>query len=69
VLAPGGIIVVAANTVQSRPEGVEKHIREAAKTTGRRLRFLDSFGLPADFPTQMIQPLSRYLKVFFLWAE
>lgn len=69
VLAPGGIAVVAANTVQSRPEGVEKHIREAAKATGRRLRFLDSFGLPADFPTQMIQPLSRYLKVFFLWAE
>jgi 23S rRNA (cytosine1962-C5)-methyltransferase len=69
VLAPGGIIVVAANTVQSRPEGLEKHIRDAAKATGRRLRFLDSFGLPADFPTQMIQPLSRYLKVFFLWAE
>jgi len=69
VLAPGGVIVVAANTVQSRPEGVEKQIREAAKATGRRLRLLDAFGLPADFPTQMIHPLSRYLKVFFLWAE
>lgn len=69
VLAPGGIIIVAANTVQSRPEGVEKHIKEAAKATGRRLRLLDSFGLPADFPTQMIHPLARNLKVFFLWAE
>jgi 23S rRNA (cytosine1962-C5)-methyltransferase len=69
VLAPGGVIVVAANTVQSRPEGVEKHVREAAKATGRRLRLLDAFGLPADFPTQMIHPLGRYLKVFFLWAE
>ena len=69
VLAPGGVIVVAANTVQSRPEGVEKHIKEAAKATGRRLRLLDSFGLPADFPTQMIHPLGRYLKVFFLLSE
>jgi 23S rRNA (cytosine1962-C5)-methyltransferase len=69
VLAPGGVLVVAANTLQSRPEGVEKQIREAARQVGRRLRLVDSFGLPADFPTQMIHPESRYLKVFVLWSE
>jgi 23S rRNA (cytosine1962-C5)-methyltransferase len=69
VLAVEGILIVAANTRQSRPEGIEKHIREAAQICGRRLRLVSSMGLPADFPTQMIYPESRYLKVFVLHSE
>jgi 23S rRNA G2069 N7-methylase RlmK/C1962 C5-methylase RlmI len=62
-------MVVAANTIQSRPEGIENQIKLAARDIGRRLRLIDSFGLPADFPTQMIHPQSRYLKCYFVLAE
>ena len=69
VLAPGGMMVVASSAMQSRPEGVESQIRHAAKEAGRRLRLVDAFGLPGDFPTQMIHAPSRYLKVFILLAD
>ena len=68
-LAPGGLLVAAANSVASRPDGIEQQLREGARDAGRRLRLVDSFGLPADFPTQLIHPQGRYLKAFFLLAD
>jgi 23S rRNA (cytosine1962-C5)-methyltransferase len=69
ILSPGGMLVVAASCAASRPEKFESQIREAAKETQRRLRLVDQLGLPADFPTQMIHPASRYLKCMFLLAD
>ena len=69
LLAPGGLLVVAANTQESRPDGIERHIRAAARDANRRLRLLHAFGLPPDFPTQLIYPQARYLKCFFLQAD
>lgn len=69
VTASGGLLVVAASSVDSRPEKLEKQIREAARDVNRRLTLVQTFGLPADFPTQMIHPQSRYLKCYFLIAD
>ncbi len=69
VLSPGGLLVVAASCIASRPEKIESQIREAARETQRRLRLVGAPGLPADFPTQMIQPSARHLKCFFLMAD
>lgn len=69
VLAPGGIMLIAASTLTTRPEGVEKQIKTAARDHGRRLRMLQSFGLPPDYPTQMIHPESRYLKAYVVQAD
>lgn len=65
----GGVLVVAANSIQSRPERLENQIRTAARDSGRRLSLLESHGLPPDFPTQMIHPEARYLKCFFLRVD
>lgn len=69
VTAPGGLLVIAASSVESRPEKLEKQIREAARDRGRRLRLVESFGQPADYPTQMIYPQARYLKCYFVIAD
>jgi 23S rRNA (cytosine1962-C5)-methyltransferase len=69
ILSPGGLLVVAASCIASRPEKIESQIREAARETQRRLRLVNAPGLPADFPTQMIQPSARHLKCFFLLAD
>jgi 23S rRNA (cytosine1962-C5)-methyltransferase len=69
ILSPGGLLVVAASSVASKPEKLESQIREAAKETGRRLQLVATPGLPADFPTQMIHPSARHLKCLFLLAD
>jgi 23S rRNA (cytosine1962-C5)-methyltransferase len=69
VTTRGGLLMVAASSLQSRPEEVEKQIRKAAQQSDRRLRLLYNVGLPPDFPTQMIHPPSRYLKCYFLIAD
>lgn len=69
VLAPQGILVVADNTLQGRPEQLDKQIRNACRENETRLRLIGQFGLPADHPTQMIYPQSRYLKGSILLSE
>lgn len=69
VMPRGGLLVVAASSVQSRPDQLDHQIRLAARNTSRRLRLVQSFGLPPDYPTQMIYPQSRYLKVSFLLVD
>jgi 23S rRNA (cytosine1962-C5)-methyltransferase len=69
IMPVGGVLVVAASSLQSRPERLETQIRAAAKESGRRLSLLESYGLPPDFPTQMIHPESRYLKCYFLLID
>ena len=69
LLAPGGLLVVAASSFGSRPDKLENQIRSAARDRGRRLALLQSFGLPPDFPTQMIHAQHRYLKCYFLKAD
>ena len=61
----GGLLVVAATCTASRPDKLETQIREAAREAGRRLRLVDSLGLPSDFPTQMIYPLVGPSEVLF----
>jgi 23S rRNA (cytosine1962-C5)-methyltransferase len=69
VLSPGGLLVVAASSAQSRPEGVESQIRAAARDQHRQLRLVESHSQPPDFPTQMIHPQGRHLKCYFLIAD
>lgn len=69
VIEPGGILLVAASSLASRPERLETQIRAAARERRRRLVMLESFGLPADFPTQLAHPASRYLKGFWLRVD
>jgi 23S rRNA (cytosine1962-C5)-methyltransferase len=69
VVAPGGLLVVAASCATSRPEKLETQIREAAREAQRRLTMTASLGLPADFPTQMIHPQARYLKCYLLQTD
>jgi 23S rRNA (cytosine1962-C5)-methyltransferase len=69
ILSPGGLLVVAASSAVAKPEKLESQIREAGKETLRRLRLVDSPGLPSDFPTQMIHPAARHLKCLFLLAD
>lgn len=69
VIEPGGILLVAASSLASRPERLETQIRAAARERGRRLVLLESFGLPADFPTQLAHPESRYLKGFWFRVD
>lgn len=69
ILSPEGLLVVAASSQQSRPEGIESQIRAAAREAGRRLRLVATPTAGPDFPTQIIHPQSRHLKCFFLVAE
>lgn len=67
--APGALLVVASSCHAVNPDKLDSHIRAAARDSGRRLRLVESIGLPVDFPTQMIHPQSRYLKCSFLLAD
>lgn len=69
VLDRFGFLLVAANSLETRPEGIERQIKEAARDHHRRLRLLESFGPPPDFPSQVIHPASRHLKCFLLQAD
>lgn len=69
VLAPDGLLLVSASSQGSRPEGIEAQIRGGAREAGRRLRLLDSWGPPVDFPAPIIAPQMRHLKCFLLQAE
>lgn len=69
LLSAEGLLLVAATSLGSRPEGIENQIRKAAKIARRRLRLLSSFTQPIDFPTQLIHPASRHLKCFLLMAD
>ncbi|MEK7483908.1 MAG: class I SAM-dependent methyltransferase [Planctomycetota bacterium] len=62
VLNPRGLLWLHINSHQSRPEPLEKQIRQAAQQSSVLLQLLDISGLPPDFPTQMIYPQGRYLK-------
>lgn len=69
VMPSGSLLVAAASSAQSRPEKMENQLRAAGRKMGRRLRLVDSPGLPADFPTQLIYPQSRHLKCYFLLVD
>ncbi|QDU62476.1 Ribosomal RNA large subunit methyltransferase I [Planctomycetes bacterium Pan216] len=69
LLAPGGLLIAAVSSLQSRPEKVEQQLRAAAREQGRRLRLVATPGLPPDFPTQMIHPEGRTLKCYFLLVD
>lgn len=69
LLTHAGLLVVAASSMRSRPDKIENQIRTAARDHGRRMRLVQSFGLPADYPTPMIFPQGRYLKCYFLLVE
>lgn len=64
-----GFLLVAANSQDTRPDGIEQQIKTAARDHDRRLRLIESYGLPPDFPTQIIHPASRHLKCFLLQAD
>lgn len=69
VAAPGALLVVASSCQMVSPDKLDSQIRAAARDSGRRLRLVESIGLPPDFPTQMIHPQSRYLKCLLLLVD
>lgn len=69
VLSPGGLLVAAASSQESRPEGLLSQLRSAGRESDRRLRLLAAPGQPPDFPTPLLALQTRHLKCFFLQAE
>jgi 23S rRNA (cytosine1962-C5)-methyltransferase len=69
VAAEGALLIASAQSVQSRPERLERQIREGARAAGRRLALVESFALPADFPTMLIHPAARTLKCQLLQVD
>lgn len=69
VCAPGALLVVSSSCQSITPDKLDAQIRSAARDAGRRLRLVETIGLPPDFPTQMIHPQARYLKSCFLLVD
>lgn len=63
VLAPGGILWLAANSHDLAANGLVKLAHQGVRTTGRTAAVLEYGGLPPDYPTLVAQPRDRYLQV------
>ncbi len=62
VLAPGGLLAVATNSVKIAAVDFDRAVAEGATLAGTELRLIERVGLPADFPVAPGFPEGNYLK-------
>lgn len=68
VLEPGGWLVIASNLGTMSPKDFQHGVHKGATKAGRSVRILHEGSTPADFPSALDFPESRYLKCWVLVA-
>lgn len=63
----GGFLWVSTN--EHRGRGVLAHVDDARRLSKRRVRILETAGLPPDHPTPPSFPEGRYLEIAHLWID
>ena len=69
VTRPDAYLLCAAQSERSRPDGIQRAIKEAARDAGRRLVVVTVLDQPADYPTMLIDPAARVLKGVLVRVE
>ena len=67
ILNPGGVLILSTNAANVNKEKFKKQIEKGFQ--GRKHRYLEAYGLPADFRWNKKEESSNYLKVFTIKVD